>query len=157
MRFTGDRPVPAPTGSVWEALHDTDVLRAIVPGCREMSPLSAGTYAATMSARVGPIADTYRGTFDLLDLRHGRELLVAVAASGRCGRIAVDLRVGLTEGTHEGTTVLRYVADASVSGFVSRLGTPTLTVAGGHFTGSFFRGLERSVRRFVPTGIGVVA
>jgi uncharacterized protein len=154
MRFTGDRPVPAPASSVWEALHDTDVLRAIVPGCREMAPLGAGTYAATMSARVGPITDTYRGTFDLHDLLHGSELVVAVAASGRCGRIAIDLRVGLREGTSAGTTLLRYVADASVSGFVSRLGTPTLTVAGGHFTGSFFRGLERSVRRFAPVGVG---
>ena len=157
MRFTGDRPVPAPTGSVWEALHDADVLRAIVPGCREMASLGAGTFAATMSARVGPIADTYRGTFDLHDLEHGRELVVAVAASGRCGRIALDLRVGLRDGARSGTTVLRYVADASVSGFVSRLGTPTLTVAGGHFTGSFFRGLERSVRRCVPTGVAEVA
>jgi len=155
MRFTGNRPVPAPASSVWEALHDTDVLRAIVPGCREMAPLGAGTFAATMSARVGPIADTYRGTFDLCDLSHGSELVVGVAASGRCGRIAVDLRVALSEGTTSGTTMLRYVADASVTGFVSRLGTPTLTVAGGHFTGSFFRGLERSVRRFAPVGAGV--
>jgi carbon monoxide dehydrogenase subunit G len=155
MRFTGDRPVPAPTSSVWEALHDADVLRAIVPGCREMAPLGAGTYAATMSARVGPIADTYRGTFDLQDLQHQSELVVAVAASGRCGRIALDLRVGLREGTSSGTTMLRYVADASVSGFVSRLGTPTLTVAGCHFTGSFFRGLERSVRHVVHAGAGV--
>jgi uncharacterized protein len=155
MRFTGHRPVPAPASSVWAALHDTEVLRAIVPGCREMAPLGAGTYAATMSARVGPIADTYRGTFDLHDLTHGSELVVAVAASGRCGRIAVDLRVGLSDGSASGTTVLRYAADASVSGFVSRLGTPTLTVAGGHFTGSFFRGLERSVRRFAPVGAGV--
>ena len=55
---------------------------------------------------------------------------------------------GLLAGaTTPGTTALRYRAEARVRGLVSRLGAPTLTLVGGHFTSGFFGDLERAVRR----------
>lgn len=147
MRFSGERQVSAPVAQVWAALHDSEVLRSTIPGCEELVPLEAGTYAATLAARVGPVTDAYRGTFSIEDGRPGSEIRVRVGARGRCGRLDVDLRVTLMTGTRPATTTLRYDADAAVGGFVSRLGKATLTVAGGHFTGGFFRDLDRSVRR----------
>jgi carbon monoxide dehydrogenase subunit G len=130
---------------VWAALHDSDVLRASIPGCRELVPVDAGTYAATLHARVGPVADTYRGAFSIEDLRPGSELRVCVEGQGRCGRLELELRVTLAE-RRSGATELRYDAHATVSGLVTRLGKATLTVAGGHLTGCFFRDLDRSLR-----------
>ena len=149
MRFSGERQVGAPVAQVWTALHDSEVLRSIMPGCEELAPLDAGLYAATLSARVGPVADTYRGTFSIEDEFPGWDIRVRVDARGRCGHLDVDLRVALTAQC-TATTALRYDAVATVGGFVSRLGKPTLTVAGGHFTGCFFRDLDRSLRRGAP-------
>jgi uncharacterized protein len=147
MRFRGERQIERPIGHVWDALHDTEVLRAAIPGCEDLVPLDPGRYAATLAARVGPIADTYRGAFTIEDARDGSQLLVRVEGRGRCGRLAVDLRVGLAETRHPGTTSLRYDATATVGGFVARLGNAALTVAGGHITGCFFRDLDRSLAR----------
>jgi hypothetical protein len=152
MEFTGERQVEAPVGQVWAALHDRRVLCATIPGCQELVPLETGGYAATLAARVGPVTDTYRGTFSIDDLRPGSELRVRVEGRGRCGRLAVDLRVTLTTGPGPQATALRYDADARVSGFVSRLGNATLAVAGSHFTGCFFRELDRSLRRGTRAG-----
>jgi hypothetical protein len=146
MRFSGERQVTAPVAQVWAALHDGEVLRSAIPGCEDMVPLDDSRYAATLRARVGPMTDTYRGSFSIEDVRPGAETWVHVGASGRCGRLEVDLRVLLSAGRLPGTSALRYEADATVHGFVSRLGTATLTVAGGHFTTCFFRDLDRSLR-----------
>ena len=146
MRFTGERQVQTPVEELWAALHDSDVLASVIPGVEELVPLGAGRYAATLAARVGPIADTYRGDFDIVDLRPGQELNVSVEGRGRLGRLAIDLHVRLGEGRRPGTTALRYAANATVGGLVSRLGNATLTVAGAHLTGVFFRDLDRSVR-----------
>ena len=146
MRFNGEREVPGPVGRVADALHDREVLRAIIPGCEELVPIDAGLYAASLAARVGPVADVYRGTFSVEDVGPGAVIRVRVAARGRCGRLDVDLSVTLSPGSRAGTSALRYDADATVRGLVSRLGTATLTVAGNHFTGGFFRQLERSLR-----------
>lgn len=147
MRFSGEQEVSAPVEKVWTALHDRDVLCSAIPGCEEMVPLETGVYAATLQARVGPVADTYRGSFAIEDLTPGSELQVRVGASGRCGRLDVTLRVALTHGWQPGKTALCYDADATVSGWVARLGKATLTVAGAHFTSTFFRDLDRSLRR----------
>jgi uncharacterized protein len=147
MRFSGERQVEAPVAQVWAALHDSEVLSSTIPGCERLAPLESGTYAATLAARVGPVADTYRGTFSIEDLRPGSELRVRVDGRGRCGRLAVDLRVTLTTRPGTGASALRYDAEATVSGFVSRLGGAALAMAGSHFTGCFFRDLDRSLRR----------
>lgn len=144
MRFEGEREVGAPATLLWRMLHDGAVLRRVVPGCTEMRALHAGSYAAILQARVGPVADTYRGTFTIEDLRPGAELEVQVAARGRCGRLDVALRVALFPGGMPRSTALRYAADASVGGLASRLGAGALAVAGHHFTRGFFDDLERA-------------
>ena len=151
MRFDGVRQVQAPIDVVWTALHDREVLRVAIPGCERLSPVGHHRYAATLAARVGPVADTYRGAFAIEDLATGAALRVLVEGRGRCGQLNLDLRVELDDGRHSGTTALRYEAHAGVKGPVARLGNPTLTVAGGHLTGCFFRDLDRSLRSFRST------
>jgi uncharacterized protein len=146
MRFTDVRQVPAPAAEVWTALHDSEVLRAAIPGCERLSPTGAGRYSATLAARVGRLADTYRGTFAIDDTHPGSELVVSISGRGRCGTLELDLRVRLSEGRTPGTTALAYDARARVGGLVARLGSAPLTIAGGHITGCFFRDLERAVR-----------
>lgn len=151
MRFDGERQVGAPAAQVWRMLHDGEVLRSVVPGCAEMRALGAGVFAASLQARVGPVADTYRGTFTIDDVRPGTELRVRVDARGRCGRLELTLVVTLADGPGPGSAVLRYRAEARVRGLVSRLGAPALAVVGGHFTCGFFDDLDRAVRRGAPT------
>ena len=146
MRFTGERQVAAPVEHVWEALHDGEVLRAAIPGCEGLEPVAPGEYAARLAARVGPIADTYRGHFAIHDAGPGSRLRVRIGGRGRCGRLEVDLHVRLEAGHRPGSTSLRYEASATVGGLVARLGNATLTVAGAHLTGCFFRDLDRALR-----------
>jgi carbon monoxide dehydrogenase subunit G len=144
MRFADVRHVAAPVTQVWAALHDPEVLRTAIPGCQRLSPLGSGEYAATLAARVGRLADTYRGTFTISDTRPGSELMVTVDSRGRCGTLALELHVRLEEGLDSGTA-LDYDAHASVGGLVARLGRTPLTLTGGHLAGCFFRELERAV------------
>jgi carbon monoxide dehydrogenase subunit G len=146
MRFNGVRDVPARVEDVWPALHDPAVLRAAIPGCERLEPVGRGRFAATLAARVGRVADTYRGTFTIEDVRAGSELAVLVRSRGRFGTLDLELRVRLEPG-HGTSTVLTYDAYAVVGGLVSRLGRAPLTVAGGHITSCFFRDLARAVRR----------
>ena len=151
MRFSGERQVRTSVEHVWAGLHDSEVLRTAIPGCEDLVPLDTGRYAATLAARVGPVSDTYRGAFTIEDLRALSELRVRVDGLGRWGRLEVDLRVHLTSSRWPGATALRYDAHTSVSGFVSRLGSATLTVAGNHLTGCFFRDLDLSLRHVART------
>ena len=146
MRFNGVRQVAATTDVVWAALHDQRVLRSSIPGCQRLAPVTPREYAATLTARVGPLADTYRGAFVIEDLSPGTELHVRIDGLGRWGELQVDLWVELERGLYAGTTALRYDARATVAGMVARLGGATLSVAGAHLAGCFFRDLDRALR-----------
>ena len=146
MRFTDVRHMAAEPEDVWHALHDREVLRTAIPGCERLNPLGGGEYAAILAARVGRLADTYRGSFSILDTVPGTALLVEVAGRGRFGTLDVELKVRLDDGRSRGTTALLYDAHARVGGMVARLGRAPLSVAGGHITGCFFRDLERALR-----------
>ena len=153
MRFTDVRHMVAPTEQVWTALHDIEVLHAAIPGCERLSPIGDGKYSATLAARVGRLADTYRGSFAIEDIWPGSELVVSIAGRGRCGTLELDLSVRLDEGFTPGTTALAYDARARVGGLVARLGRAPLTVAGGHITSCFFRDLERAMRARSRAGL----
>jgi|SRR4051794_11515036 carbon monoxide dehydrogenase subunit G len=146
MRFTDVRHVAGQPAEVWNALHDREVLHEAIPGCERLNPLGDDEYAAILAARVGRLADTYRGTFSIDDIAHEQELRVNVFGRGRAGSLEVDLYVRLEEGPTAHTTALRYDATARVAGLVSHLGRATLTIAGGHITGCFFRDLDRAMR-----------
>ncbi|MBV9830175.1 MAG: hypothetical protein JOZ82_01160 [Marmoricola sp.] len=146
MRFTGERTVAASSDEVWTALHDHEVLRRAIPGCRDLAPIGAGSYAATLGVHVGPLADTYRGRFSVVGHLPTSSIRVRVEGRGRAGRLELDLHVALSEALSSSATRLRYDASARVSGLVARLGAPTLNVAGAHLTGCFFRDLDRALR-----------
>ncbi len=147
MRFVDMRQVQAPVTDVWAALHDCEVLRRVIPGCERLTAVGHGEYAATLAARVGRLADTYRGTFCIDDVHGGTDLVVTVTSRGRCGSLELDLDVRLREGASPHTTVLAYDARARVGGLVARLGRAPLTLAGGAITSTFFRELDRAVTR----------
>ena len=71
MQITDVRLVPAATGEVWTALHD--------------SPR-------------GQAGDSYRGTFAIDDTDPGTELVLSVPGRGRCGHLELNLRVRLEPG-----------------------------------------------------------
>jgi carbon monoxide dehydrogenase subunit G len=146
MRFSGERQVTAGIAEVWDVLHDREVLASTIPGCQAMVPLDRSRYAATMQARVGPVSDTYRGSFTITDLRPGEVLAVDVEARGRCGTLQVGFQVQLAD-LGARNTMLRYDAQARVRGLAARLGGPAIQVAGSHFTACFFRDLDGALRR----------
>lgn len=55
MEMTNTRLVPAPVATVWEALNDTETLKACVPGCESLEKVSDDEWRAALTARVGPV------------------------------------------------------------------------------------------------------
>ncbi len=114
--------------------------------------MAPGRYAATLAARVGPVADTYRGDFSIHDGCSGSQLRVRIGGRGRFGRLEVDLDVSLAghhDRLHDRCATTRTPRSAAWS---PGSGNATLTVAGGHLTGCFFRDLDRALRHASRAG-----
>src|SRR5664279_3845528 len=68
MDMTGERRIPAPRQTVWEALNDPEVLKASIPGCESLEKLGDDQMRATAAVKVGPISARFSGKVQLSDI-----------------------------------------------------------------------------------------
>lgn len=68
MQLTGSRTIAAPPETVWRAVNDVDILRRSLPGCERLVRLADDQFAATVTARLGPMTATFAGTLRLADI-----------------------------------------------------------------------------------------
>ena len=69
MEMTGEQLIPAPQQETWNALNDTEVLKACVPGCESIEPAGENEYTVLMTARVGPVSAKFKGKMKLANIQ----------------------------------------------------------------------------------------
>lgn len=122
MEFAGEYRIPAPPQQVWNALNDPDVLKACIPGCRDLQRVSDTEFTSVVAAKVGPITATFKGNVALLDLDPPRGYTIAgQGQGGAAGFAKMKARVTLSEDALE--TLLRYEAQADVGGKLASVGS----------------------------------
>src|SRR5579872_461654 len=68
MDMTSERRIEAPREAVWQALNDTAVLKASIPGCETLERVSDTDMKATAQVKIGPIAARFSGAVHLSDI-----------------------------------------------------------------------------------------
>lgn len=121
MEMSGEFRIPAPREKVWAALNDPEILQQSVPGCQSITKLSDTEMEGAVTASVGPVKATFKGSVTLSDINppHGYTL-TGQGKGGPAGFAKGIAKVSLTE--EGGMTVLRYSVDASVGGKLAQIG-----------------------------------
>jgi len=121
MDMSGEHRIPAPPQAVWDALNDPEVLKACIPGCKELERTSDTEFTATVSTKVGPVSATFKGAVTLSDIDPPNGYTIAGQGQGGAAGFAKgNARVALTP-DGDGT-VLRYEAKADVGGKLAAIG-----------------------------------
>src|SRR5262249_6958343 len=68
MELTETYTLPVPQQRAWDALNDTEILRASIPGCDSIEPDGDNAYAVALSASVGPVKARFKGRMELTDI-----------------------------------------------------------------------------------------
>ena len=144
MKISGQNTVAAPVQQVWDALLDPAVLVRTIPGCERLEETGDHTYAMTVSAGVAAIKGTYDGTCALSDLQEPASLTMKVQGAGAPGTIGATVSVSFND-NGDGTTLLRYDADAVVGGMIGGVGQRMLSSVSKRMAGEFFGNVERAI------------
>lgn len=150
MRLEGNRQLAASPSAVWAAINDPEVLRCSLPGCERLERLADDRLAATVTARIGPMAVTLDGTLRLaqLDPPHGCRIEgEGTSPSAGFARGVATLRLAPAgDGTR-----LDYTVDASVGGKLAQLGARLIEVAAKKTADDFFTRLTAELE--TPTSV----
>jgi len=121
MEMSGEFRIPAPKERVWAALNDPEILQRSVPGCQSITKLSDTEMEGAVTASVGPVKATFKGSVVLSDVNPPDSYtLTGQGKGGPAGFAKGVAKVALTE--EGGFTVLRYTVQASVGGKLAQIG-----------------------------------
>jgi carbon monoxide dehydrogenase subunit G len=144
MEMTGEQLIPATQAHTWEALNDTEMLRACVPGCESITSTGQDEYAVLMTARVGPVSAKFKGKMKLSDIKPPNSYNITFEGQGGVagfakGSSAVQLA------TVAGGTMLSYQVKANVGGKLAQIGSRLVDAAAQKVSGDFFTAFNDKV------------
>jgi hypothetical protein len=122
----------------WEALNDTELLRAVIPGCESITPLAPDSFDITLVAAIGPVRAKFKGELRLADLDPPHSYTLHFEGRGGAaghGKGSATVRL---EAVSAQETILHYSASASIGGKIAQVGSRLVDAAAQKMAGEFF-------------------
>jgi carbon monoxide dehydrogenase subunit G len=139
MELTESHTLPVPQQRAWEALNDTAILKACIPGCESIEADGENAYAVALTAAVGPVKARFKGRMQLADIDAPHSYtIVFEGQGGAAGFGKGDAHVKL-EPEGDEATILTYTANASVGGKLAQIGSRLVDGAARKIAAEFFK------------------
>jgi carbon monoxide dehydrogenase subunit G len=149
MDMTGERHIPAPRQTVWQALNDPEVLKASIPGCESLEKLADDQMKATAAVKVGPISARFTGKVQLTDIDPPNGYRISGEGQGGVAGFAKGgANVKLVD--EADGTLLSYAVNAQVGGKMAQLGGRLIDATAKQMADAFFDRFSRQVEAMVP-------
>ncbi len=122
MKFAGDYRIPAPRESVWQALNDTDILKASIDQLEALEWTAPDALRATVATRIGPLTARFQAVITLSEVVPPHSYVLSGRGEGGvAGFAGVVARVRLEEDGEDATRLL-YDCDAEIGGKLAEVG-----------------------------------
>src|ERR1700754_576362 len=120
MDMTGERRIPAPRQTVWQAFNDPEVLKVSIPGCESLERLEGDQMKATAAVKVGPMSARFSGKVQLTDIDPPNGYRISgEGQGGPAGFAKAGANVALKDDGPD--TLLSYEVNAQVGGRLAQL------------------------------------
>ncbi|MEM5389331.1 carbon monoxide dehydrogenase subunit G [Paraburkholderia phymatum] len=139
MELTETYTLPVPQQQAWDALNDTEILRASIPGCDSIEPDGVNAYAVTLSAAVGPVKARFKGRMELTDIDAPHTYTIVFEGQGGAAGFGKGQTHVTLEPDGDDATKLTYTAHAQVGGKLAQIGSRLVDGAARKLAGEFFR------------------
>jgi carbon monoxide dehydrogenase subunit G len=139
----GEETFALPIEALWAALNDPAVLKACIPGCKDMIADGEDRYRIVLNLKVASVGGSFDGEIALSDKAAPTQCRIRVAGSGTLGHGNGAASFTLMP-TDEGTT-MRYAGEGEIGGLVAGVGQRILKGVAKHLVGQFFTSLRRAV------------
>jgi len=138
MQFGGRYLVSAPRHAVWKALNDTQVLKAIIPGCRRIDWTGETTLELEIEVNLGLMQPVFAGDLELRDVIPAeRYTLAGKGRGGLLGKAEAAADIVLSDVGHD--TQLVFTANGGADGGIMRLGKSLIGNSAQKLIDGFFK------------------
>ena len=153
MKLTSEQLLPVSQRLAWEALNDTGMLTAAIPGCESITPSEGGdaeSFDLVMVAAIGPVKAKFKGKLNVGDLQPPYAYTLRFEGSGGAagfGKGSASVRL---EAVGANETKLIYDANAQVGGKIAQVGSRLVDMAARKIANNFFSNFTEQLRKRYP-------
>jgi carbon monoxide dehydrogenase subunit G len=152
MDMTGERRIAAPRQTVWDALNDTAILKASIPGCESLEKTADNEMRATAAVKLGPISARFNGAVTLSDIDAPNGYTITGEGQGGVAGFAKGgAKVFLSDDTD--ATLLKFEVHAQVGGKLAQLGARLIDATAKQMAEQFFTKFSDAVEKLAPPEI----
>ena len=156
MDMKGERRIPAPRQTVWDALNDPAVLKASIPGCESLDKTSDTDMKATAAVKIGPISARFAGKVQLADLDPPNGYTINGEGQGGVAGFAKGGATVALADDGDGT-LLSYDVKAQVGGKIAQLGARLIDATAKQMADQFFDRFSAQVTAMAAAPVASVA
>ena len=121
MEFGGKYLIESERALVWDALNDTEILKAAIPGCQSIDWVSEVALEAAILVNFGVAKPTFVGDLVLSDVTPAKKYTLSGSGrGGLLGRVQAAADIELSD--HATGTKLVFTAAGDASNTIMRLG-----------------------------------
>ena len=138
MELSSTQALPVSQAIAWEALNDTSLLQAAIPGCEGITEIGENEYEVIVVAAIGPVKAKFKGKLKLNDITPPTSYTLAFEGQGGAaghGKGSAEVRL---EATGDNETTLHYTAHATVGGKIAQIGSRLIDMAAQKMAKEFF-------------------
>ena len=137
MELKGEYRISASRERVWEALNDPEILKKSIPGCSALEVVGDNSFAATVTAKVGPVKANFQGQVTLSDIDPPNGYTIQGEGKGGPAGFAKGGAKVTLEPDGDGS-LLRYEVEANVGGKLAQIGSRLIDGTAKKLSGEFF-------------------
>ena len=139
MELSETHTLPVSQQRAWDALNNTEILRACIPGCESIDPDGENAYAVVLSASVGPVKARFKGRMLLTDIEAPNTYTIVFEGQGGAAGFGKGNTHVTLEPEGDTATKLTYTATAQVGGKLAQIGSRLVDGAARKIAGEFFK------------------
>ena len=139
MELSETHTLPVSQQRAWDALNDTEILRACIPGCESIDPDGENAYAVVLSASVGPVKARFKGRMLLTDIDAPNTYTIVFEGQGGAAGFGKGNTHVTLEPEGDTATKLTYTSTAQVGGKLAQIGSRLVDGAARKIAGEFFK------------------
>ena len=137
MDIQGQHQISAPPEQVWRDLHDPDVLKLCIPGCKRLDRVDAEHFECDITAKYGPVKATFKSKLTIEECSPPNSYVLAGEGRGRAAGFG-KARARVQLAPRGDGTLLIYTAQFMVGGKLAQLGSRLIVATTRRLSDDFF-------------------
>jgi uncharacterized protein len=145
MELSSQQALPVSQQLAWEALNDTTMLQAAIPGCESITATEPDHFDVVVMAAIGPVKARFKGKLALSEIMPPTSYTIHFEGQGGAaghGKGSAQVRL---EAGGANSCMLHYTAQASVGGKIAQIGSRIVDMAAQKMANDFFSKFEQAL------------